>query len=145
MTSTGGSAPASGPSSAPDAGPDVIPDPDPVAAGLPDATSGEAPDGPTPSETIMFTDIGVRGERNGRIVKLVGAEVVFANCAVEVQGGTPLGYTGVMGSAGPNPGSAPAVRFTLESGGSVTLTIQPAPASRTAPSRPVRTITMVVP
>jgi hypothetical protein len=134
-----------GPEAAPDAMPDVLPDLDPIAAGLPDATAGEAPDAPTPSEVIMFTDIGVRGERNGRIVKLSGAEVVFADCAVQVQGGTPLGYTGVMGSANANPGSVPAVRFTLESGGTVTLTIQPAPANRTAPSRPVRTITMIVP
>ncbi len=123
----------------------TVPDLDPTGAGLPDAQPGEGPGVAQPSQTIILEDIGVRGEREGRTVKFIGAEVVFADCAVEVLGGTPLGYTGVMGRVNPNPGSAPAIRFTLESGGTITLTIQPLPGNRGTPLRPVRTVTMQVP
>lgn len=121
-------------------------DPDPIKAGLPDATAGEPPTRAAPNETFSFPDIGVRGERNGRMIKLVGAQLAFANCEVLVSEGTPLGYTGVMGRVGPNAGSAPALRFTLDSGGTVILTVQPLPGGNAAtPNRPVRTVTMTVP
>ena len=131
------------------AGPDApelatIEDTDPERPGLPDAEPGDRTP-PQVEESFSFYDIGVRGKRVGRVVKLVGAEFVFANVDIDVAQGLPLGYTGVRGSVGSAPGSASLVEFEVASGGELVLTVQPASASLSTPSRPVRTVTMVVP
>ena len=77
---------------------------------------------------------------------LIGAEVAFADRGIEVRAGIPLGCSGVMGRAGVNPGSAPAIVFELQSGGQITLSVQPVPSGNpSAPLRPIRTVTMQVP
>lgn len=123
---------------------------DPVAAGLPDAVPGEPdilPPGQTPhAEEIEFYDIGVRGKRSGRTIMLWGAEFAFVNCEIVVADGLAVGYTGAIGEIGVNPGSSSVMQFTLQCGGEITLTVQPAASgSLTTPNRPVRTITMQVP
>lgn len=98
------------------------------------------------SETIVIPEIGVRGERVGRLLRIQGAEVVFADCGMLVSHGTALGHTGVMGSLLDTPGGTqPRLIFTLESGGDVTLTLQPLPGNRSSPNRPVHTLTLRVP
>lgn len=101
--------------------------------------------GETPFEIIEFPEIGVVGARKGRTVRLVGAEVVFADGEVRVRRGVPLGFAGVMGEPRPMSAAAPVVEFELLSGGPVTLSIQPVAANPATPSRPIRTITMAVP
>jgi hypothetical protein len=127
--------------------PDTLVDTDPASAGLPDSEPGEpGRGGATRGEQIEFFDIGVRGKRSGRTIILWGAEFAFVNCEIAVTDGLPVGYTGAIGQVGPNPGSASMMQFTLETGGEITLTVQPATSGNpSAPQRPVRTLTMQVP
>lgn len=116
-----------------------------IGAGPPDSEGGEGTDGGPSYEVILLEDIGVRGERKGRLVRLIGAEVVFADRPIEVGGGVAMGYCGVMGQVGASAGSGPVLSFTIEGSGEVMLAVQPAPASRTTPNRPVRIVTISLP
>ena len=128
-----------------DGGPELN-DPDPERPGLPDAVAGEpGPDGEARPEAIVLRDIRVRGERVGRFVRFVGAELVFADRAMDASHGTPIGFNGVMGSVGPNTGSAPLIEFELPTGGEITLRVQAAAVNPNAPARLERTVTLQVP
>ena len=126
-----------------DGGPELI-DLDPVAPGLPDALMGE-PDPAPVTESIIMRDARVRGERSGRTVRFVGAEVVFADTAMDARFDTPIGFNGVMGVVGPNAGSAPVVEFELPAGSEVTLRVQSSALNPNAPSRREQVVTLRVP
>ncbi|MEZ6233629.1 MAG: hypothetical protein R3B68_05530 [Phycisphaerales bacterium] len=126
-----------------DGGPELV-DTDPVAPGLPDAAMGE-PDPAPVSEPIIMRDARVRGEQIGRTVRFIGAEVVFADIALDARYGTPIGFNGVMGVVGPNAGSAPVVEFELPAGAEVTLRVQSSALNPNAPSRRQQVVTLQVP